>query len=1065
MKIKNFAYSFILLAVACSRGESYDSIKLFDPIKSEDLNKPVAAAASLTRLYALDSKKNQLFIFDLAGKPLKAVTGDPKHPFKRPRGVALGADGKIFIADTGNSRVQILSADGQFLGAFGENGSQAGELDSPESVAVGLDGRIYVADTGNNRVQVFTEEGILLFQFGEKGSEPGKFKSPKKVVVDPSDEIYVFDYGNSRIEKFDASARFAREFPATGDFAVDGFGFLYALDGKKVAEINPGGAVLGRFGSEGTGPGQLKKSEGLAVAADGTILVCDTGNGRIQRIELTSKEKTTLLPMNVATKILVSGPSRSWDYAAEGIAADGQTLYAWIAKDKQFALIDENGKEKSRIGAKGGAEAPSATTGTNGFAVSQKLGLFVADSQNVRMQKFTADGSWKTNFAESGGFMTNKTKEGRIKDPRGVAINDAGTVYLADTGNKRVDAFNPDGVFLFGIGPSVGPVQLLEPTALAWDKARFLYIIDKKLRKVVKTEPSGAYLASWGEQGSGPGQFQEPIAAVYDGNTYLYVLDGALKRVSVFAKDGRWMTDLFSGGKDDHALVDPVGLALQGSRLLIADKGRSKILSFDLRFHLAAPMGLAVQMKDGAVALSWKPVADSWVDGYTVLRASQPAGPYEDIGKADSARFEDSTAAAYAKYWYRAATRSKTGDVGVAASPVEFAVGGVFNKPPVELSTITIGNIFSANYKWYLKNPIGMAVVTNNVQAPFENIKISFRLKDFMDFGYDQEIKRLAPQQTVELPLIATLNNKILEVTEDTPIQAEFTLTYFEGGQQRSLSMTKPLRVYSRNAIVWNDPMRIANFITPKDPPVLEFARSAVREAPKAPKEDSLNENVVTAMHIWDSLSEYGVSFFSNPNNPYEKLSEDPNFPVDYTQFPRETLKRKSGQCDDLTTLIIAMLDGTKVPAAVVDYPGHMALMFDTETDDVFEAGFPESQMIKRNGTWWVPLEATMIGKPFQEAVSKAANAYYTEHARGKVSVLDVADAWRQYEPATMSASDWSPEPPKPAMRRARFEAEVAALAAQRYEALKRTYDYRVKNGPDVTDALIDLGLLEETDG
>ena len=65
----------------------------------------------------------------------------------------------------------------------------------------------------------------------------------------------------------------------------------------------------------------------------------------------------------------------------------------------------------------------------------------------------------------------------------------------------------------------------------------------------------------------------------------------------------------------------------------------------------------------------------------------------------------------------------------------------------------------------------------------------------------------------------------VLDVSEDTPIQAEFTMTYFESGKQQTVSITKPLRLYSRNAITWQDPQRIANFVTRKDPPVRDFVR------------------------------------------------------------------------------------------------------------------------------------------------------------------------------------------------------------------------------------------------
>lgn len=1060
-----FWLTVLMMLGGLPSAQSYDNIRFLEPVKADEMSRPVAAAAGSSRLYVLDEKKSALFLYDSSGKLIKAVgrPGSEKTAFSSPKGVAVGPGGKVFVADTGNSRIQILDSDGNFLGSFGTRGSEAGRLKNPESIAAGEDGRLYVADTGNDRVQVFTAEGILLFQFGSSGKERGQFRRPSKVMVDPSDSIYVLDRGNERIQKFGPDAQFAKEFNLLGnDFVVDPYGFLYLLDPKngKVIEESPDGFILGKFGSLGSGPGQLKKPEGIALAPEGTLIVLDTGNNRIWRVEISSKLKTAVLPANLETKISVSGPSRSWLVPAEVLSPLGADLYAYIPKEGRFSVLGEDGKEKARFGTREG-KGPSATKGTLGFAASPKAGLYVSDTPNNRLQRFELDGTWKANLAEGSGVFDSKKREGRVSNPQGIAINDEGTVYVADPGNRRIDAFSPEGVFLFGIGPKVGPHELVFPVAVAWDKARFLYFVDKGLKKVFKCEPSGAFMAAWGSEGTGPGQFQEPSALAFDGNNYLYVLDGGLKRVSVYSKEGRWMTDLFSGGKEDRELSDPVALAVQGPRLLIADRGKGKIVSFDLHPALAAPAAVSSSTKEGLVSLSWKPVEDPWTARYRIYRSTEPAGPYVEAGISEAPKFEDSSVAAYQKYYYRVATEARTKDLGPLGAPVEVRVEGAFNRPPVEITSIEIGNIFSANYKWYLKNPAGKAVVTNNVNIPFQNVKLTFRLKDFMDFGYDTEIKKLDPQETVELPLIATLNNKILDVSEDTPIQAEFTLTYFESGKSQSLSLTKPLRVYSRNAITWDVPERIANFTTPKDPPILEFAREVLRQAPKSPKAEALNQNLVTAMHLWDALSEHGLKFFTNPSNPYETVSEDSNFPVDYTQFPRETLRRKSGQCDDLTTLIVAMLESAKVRAAIIDYPGHMAPMFDTEAADLEELGLPEEHAILYDGTYWVPLEATMIGSPFPEALRKGAYDYKTESQKGKARVIDVRKAWGSFEPATLPAGDWVPEVPKPELREKRFSTETAALFAQRHQFLKKRLEGLLQENPGDVDAHLQMGLLE----
>ncbi len=1064
----SFAFSAVLLAAALSPASAYDDIHFLEPIKLQgSVAKPVAVAASASRLYLLDEKKGQLHILDRDGKFVRVVgqAGDGKEGLSGPKGLTIAGDGAVFIADTGNSRIQVLDAEGNFQYAFGLKGSEPGRLRYPESVAVGGFGRVYVSDTGNHRVQVFTREGIFLFGFGEKGALTGQLKDPGRIFIDPSDFVYVLDAGNSRVQKFDASARAVKEFPVEGsDFALDAYGFLYTLQPKpaKVREIAPDGYVPGSFGSKGAGVGQFKNPSGISVGPDGLVYVLDAGNSRLQRVELSNKAKSVLVPASTASKLLVAGPAKVFTLKTSAIAAQADRFYAYLPEPGEFVALDREGKELVRFGHKSGKDA-SVTSGAEGLGASAKFGLFVSDTRGDKIQRFTSSGTFVANFAGSTGFFDSKKKEGRVRSPRGVAVTEKGTAYVADTGNRRIDAFNPEGAFLFSFGPQIGPYELQEPVAVAWDNAGFAYVLDQKLHKVIKCEPSGGFVLAWGEQGTGPGQLEDPVAIAFDGMSYVYVLDAGAKRVAVFHRDdGHWVTNFFAEGSDDRGLEEPDSIAIQGERLLVSDTKKGKVLAFTLRPLAAPPASVSTAAVEGVVELKWTPSKDPWVARYKIWKTTTPGGPWEEAGDVEKPPFKDSKVQVYQTYLYKLAAQARTGDLGPDSEPIGVFVPGAFNRAPVEIAEVSIGNMLPANYKWYLKNPVGKAVVTNNVNVPFQNVKVSFRLKDFMDFATEKVIEKLEPQGRVEVPLIATVNNKILDITEETPIQAEVEVTYFESGKPHQVSIAKPLRIYARNAMIWDNPERVNAFINVNDPIVKRFQTGVRNDAPPASAAaGSLNSKLLTAIRLWTAVGEAGIRFQAAANNPFETISQDPNFPVDYTQFPRDTIKNKTGECDDLATLLASLFSGANVATALLDYPGHIALMFDTGAKDAEGAGLPEADLVKYNGTWWLPIEPTQVGSSFAEAHRYAVTAYREMEKSGRVKVIDPAKAVDTFEPVTMPNTDWVAPMPDPAALAKKVESEAKGYAQRRYEFLKGGLEAKVAADASDVEALNGLGLLE----
>jgi len=128
--------------------------------------------------------------------------GVDQDAFHFPTSIAVSGDGSVFVCDSLNFRVQMLSPDLDFRGAFGQAGDKPGFFSRPKGIAVDSDDNIYVVDALFDNVQVFNADGQLLLTFGNSGQRPGEFWLPGDIYIDALDRVYVSDAYNSRIQVF-----------------------------------------------------------------------------------------------------------------------------------------------------------------------------------------------------------------------------------------------------------------------------------------------------------------------------------------------------------------------------------------------------------------------------------------------------------------------------------------------------------------------------------------------------------------------------------------------------------------------------------------------------------------------------------------------------------------------------------------------------------------------------------------------------------------------------------------------------------------------------------------------
>jgi sugar lactone lactonase YvrE len=226
-------------------------------------------------------------------------SGAGSAELSRPGDVAVGAEGDLWVVDTGNNRLEHFGSSGEYLGQFGVSGSGEGQLDGPSSVALDGSGHLWVADTANNRVEEFDAAGEHMSTVGAEGSGTGELHGPEGIAIDGNGHIWVSDTERGRLVVFDASGSYLEAVGAEGTgsgqlktprgIAVDSTGGVWVADAgnDKVVEFDEEGSYVRQFGSSGSEAGRLDRPSGIAVEQSGNILVGDVGNSRVEEFTST----------------------------------------------------------------------------------------------------------------------------------------------------------------------------------------------------------------------------------------------------------------------------------------------------------------------------------------------------------------------------------------------------------------------------------------------------------------------------------------------------------------------------------------------------------------------------------------------------------------------------------------------------------------------------------------------------------------------------------------------------------------------------------------------------------
>lgn len=184
--------------------------------------------------------------------------------------------------------------------------------------------------------------------------------------------------------------------------------------------------------------------------------------------------------------------------------------------------------------------------------------VYVGDL-DYRVQKFTSKGSLGSYTTTVSEWGTRGSGNGQFESVTGIATDSTGNVYVSDTVNNRIQKFTSSGTFLTKWGTrGGGNGQFNSPTQIAIDSSGNVFVLDKGNQRVQKFTPSGTYLAKWGSSGSGTGQFDQPVGIAVDRAGNVFVSEPMTsKRIQKFSNTGAFLAQWGLGINGNSTIFFP----------------------------------------------------------------------------------------------------------------------------------------------------------------------------------------------------------------------------------------------------------------------------------------------------------------------------------------------------------------------------------------------------------------------------------------------------------------------------------------------------------------------------